>query len=146
MAAPEDADQPEALPPRDGPCLHDLDPVALARLVPLVVDGEIAGLLTVALDRMPGEARRRAIETVAAQAALAIETADLTESLHARAGEERFRSLVQNASDVIAVVEPGGIIRFVTRSITRMLGYEPKVPLEEGLARTCAWYRAHGYL
>ncbi len=94
-------------------------------IAPLVVDGEIAGLLTVALDRMPGEARRRAIETVAAQAALAIETADLTESLHARAGEERFRSLVQNASDVIAVVDPGGIIRFVTRSITRMLGYEP---------------------
>ena len=94
-------------------------------IAPLVVDGEIAGLLTVALDRMPGEARRRAIETVAAQAALAIETADLTESLHARAGEERFRSLVQNASDVIAVVAPGGIIRFVTRSITRMLGYEP---------------------
>jgi nucleoside-diphosphate-sugar epimerase len=28
----------------------------------------------------------------------------------------------------------------------RVLGYEPKVPLEEGLARTCAWYRAHGYL
>jgi diguanylate cyclase (GGDEF)-like protein/PAS domain S-box-containing protein len=94
-------------------------------LAPLVVDGAIAGLLSVSLDRVPGEARRRAIETVASQAALAIETAALTESLHARAGEERFRSLVQNASDVIAVIEPGGIIRFVTRSITRMLGYEP---------------------
>ena len=54
-------------------------------IAPLVVDGEIAGLLTVALDRMPGEARRRAIETVAAQAALAIETADLTDE-PARAG------------------------------------------------------------
>ena len=28
----------------------------------------------------------------------------------------------------------------------RMLGYEPKVPLEEGLRRTGAWYRQHGYL
>jgi nucleoside-diphosphate-sugar epimerase len=28
----------------------------------------------------------------------------------------------------------------------QVLGYEPKVPLEEGLARTCAWYRQHGYL
>ena len=28
----------------------------------------------------------------------------------------------------------------------RLLGYEPKVELEEGLARTCAWYRQHGYL
>jgi nucleoside-diphosphate-sugar epimerase len=28
----------------------------------------------------------------------------------------------------------------------RLLGYEPRVRLEEGLARTCSWYRAHGYL
>lgn len=28
----------------------------------------------------------------------------------------------------------------------RVLGYEPKIPLEEGLRRTCAWYREHGYL
>lgn len=28
----------------------------------------------------------------------------------------------------------------------RVLGYEPKVRLEEGLRRTCAWYREHGYL
>jgi nucleoside-diphosphate-sugar epimerase len=28
----------------------------------------------------------------------------------------------------------------------RVLGYEPRVPLEEGLARTAAWYREHGYL
>lgn len=28
----------------------------------------------------------------------------------------------------------------------RVLGYEPKVPLEEGLAHTAAWYRQHGYL
>ena len=28
----------------------------------------------------------------------------------------------------------------------RALGYEPKIALEEGLARTCEWYRRHGYL
>jgi nucleoside-diphosphate-sugar epimerase len=28
----------------------------------------------------------------------------------------------------------------------RVLGYEPKVALEEGLARSCEWYRSHGYL
>ncbi len=28
----------------------------------------------------------------------------------------------------------------------RVLGYEPKVALEEGLARSCEWYRRHGYL
>jgi nucleoside-diphosphate-sugar epimerase len=28
----------------------------------------------------------------------------------------------------------------------RVLGYEPKIALEEGLRRTAAWYRQHGYL
>ncbi len=28
----------------------------------------------------------------------------------------------------------------------RMLGYRPRVPLAEGMARTVAWYREHGYL
>lgn len=28
----------------------------------------------------------------------------------------------------------------------RVLGYEPKIRLEEGLARTAVWYRQHGYL
>jgi nucleoside-diphosphate-sugar epimerase len=27
-----------------------------------------------------------------------------------------------------------------------VLGYEPRIPLEEGLRRTCAWYREHGDL
>jgi diguanylate cyclase (GGDEF)-like protein/PAS domain S-box-containing protein len=103
-------------------------------LAPLFVDGVIVGLLVVALDRAPGESRRRALETVGSQAALAIETAGLTENLHARAGEERFRSLVQNASDVIAVIEPGGTIRFVTRSISPMLGFDPA--LLEGVSIT----------
>ena len=28
----------------------------------------------------------------------------------------------------------------------RLLGYEPRIGLEEGLRLTCAWYREHGYL
>lgn len=28
----------------------------------------------------------------------------------------------------------------------RVLGYEPKIELEEGLRRTCEWYRRHGFL
>ena len=99
-------------------------PVCL--LAPLVVDGEVAGIMSVALERIPGESRRQAIETVASQAALAIETAALTDDLHARAGEERFRSLVQNASDVITVIEPGGVIRFITRSVITLLGFNPE--------------------
>jgi diguanylate cyclase (GGDEF)-like protein/PAS domain S-box-containing protein len=40
-----------------------------------------------------------------------------------RRNEARFRSLVQHSSDVIAIVEAGGIVRYVTPSVTRVLGY-----------------------
>jgi dihydroflavonol-4-reductase len=35
---------------------------------------------------------------------------------------------------------------FSIEKARRMLGYAPKVPLEEGIARTAEWYREHGWL
>lgn len=43
-----------------------------------------------------------------------------------RQSEERFRSLVQYASDIITVIEPEGTIRYQSPSIERILGYEPE--------------------
>ena len=43
----------------------------------------------------------------------------------ARQNEVRFRSLVQHSSDVIIVIRPDGTIRFVSPSVSRVLGYEP---------------------
>ena len=40
--------------------------------------------------------------------------------------EERFRSLVQNASDLITILEADGIVRYDSPAIERMLGYEPQ--------------------
>ena len=40
--------------------------------------------------------------------------------------EERFRSLVQYASDIITVVGPEGTIRYQSPSIERILGYDPE--------------------
>ncbi len=44
----------------------------------------------------------------------------------ARASEARFRSLVQNSSDMIAVVSPETVIRYQTPSVERLLGYRPE--------------------
>ncbi len=39
--------------------------------------------------------------------------------------EERFRSLVQNSSDIITILDEHGIIRYESPSISRILGYTP---------------------
>ncbi len=43
----------------------------------------------------------------------------------ARASEARFRSLVQNSSDIIAVIDTDTEIRYQTPSVERLLGYRP---------------------
>jgi diguanylate cyclase (GGDEF)-like protein/PAS domain S-box-containing protein len=40
-----------------------------------------------------------------------------------RRSEERFRSLVQNAADIIAIVEADGTVRYVSPAVERLLGF-----------------------
>ena len=64
-----------------------------------------------------------ALEVVGNHAALALDSAILTEDVIR--SETRFRSLVQNCSDVITVVDANGIIRYLSPTIARVLGYAP---------------------
>ncbi|HKV41772.1 MAG TPA: ATP-binding protein [Blastocatellia bacterium] len=43
-----------------------------------------------------------------------------------RASEERFRSLVQNALDIISILEVDGTIRYESPSVYQILGYRPE--------------------
>ncbi|MCF7804275.1 MAG: PAS domain S-box protein [Candidatus Marinimicrobia bacterium] len=54
---------------------------------------------------------------------------DITErkqyELALQKNEERFRAMIQNASDLITVINPEGIIQYDSPSIQRILGYKP---------------------
>ncbi len=43
-----------------------------------------------------------------------------------RASEERFRALIENARDVISILDENGIITYESPSIERVLGYKPE--------------------
>ena len=50
------------------------------------------------------------------------------EAIHAlRRSEEQFRSIIENTSDIIAVLEPDGLIRYESPSVERVLGYPRNV-------------------
>src|SRR5215203_5614852 len=40
--------------------------------------------------------------------------------------EERFRSLVQNASDIITILEADGTVRYISPALERVTGYKPE--------------------
>ena len=65
------------------------------------------------------------LRTLGAQVAMALEGAALTEGLSRQRSEARVGALVQNSSDVILVLDAGLVIRYVTASVTNVLGHRP---------------------
>jgi PAS domain S-box-containing protein len=47
-----------------------------------------------------------------------------------RRSEEHFRSLIENASDIVTIVGENGVFRYASPSVERVLGYEPRQLLE----------------
>jgi PAS domain-containing protein len=69
---------------------------------------------------------KRQIETPLLERSIryAIECKRSEEAL--KESEERFRPLVQNASDIITVLEADGTIRYQSPATERVLGYRPE--------------------
>jgi diguanylate cyclase (GGDEF)-like protein/PAS domain S-box-containing protein len=91
--------------------------------LPLVSKGFSLGALNLG-HHLPGAYTTQDVEVlrpITESLAVAIENSRLFQSV--RESERHLRALVQNLSDVILVVDTGGIIRYVSPSVERVLGY-----------------------
>src|SRR5215211_557673 len=91
---------------------------------PLFMKDELRGLLVVgSLAALPGP-NRDTLEALMSQVALALDSAALTEDLLRQQTEARFRSLVQNSTDVVMVVDVDSTVRYVSPSVQGVFGYQ----------------------
>ena len=84
----------------------------------------LRGLLVVASETPLPDEVRLVVEALGSQIALALESASLTADLLRQKGETRFRSLVQNSSDVITVIDCDAVITYQSPSVENILGYQ----------------------
>lgn len=120
--------QGAAAPITGGQQIVTVEPWRGAMLVlPLMIQGELRGVLVIAGEGQLKQDVQNGLEALVSQLALALESATLSENLHRRQHEARFRSLVQNASDIIAIVDRAGTITYMSSSIKRVMGYRPEV-------------------
>jgi diguanylate cyclase (GGDEF)-like protein/PAS domain S-box-containing protein len=94
--------------------------------VPLLVQARLRGVMLVLANSPLPEDSKITLEAFGREVALALESATLTEEVHRRKSEERFRALIQNSSDVVVVVGADGITRYVSPAVERILGYKPQ--------------------
>jgi diguanylate cyclase (GGDEF)-like protein/PAS domain S-box-containing protein len=89
-------------------------------------DGHTRALLLVAGDHSTSRTTRGALAALGTQVSLALESNALTEELHRRSSEARFRSLVQHAHDLITVLDASSTVIYQSPSIAGALGYTPE--------------------
>lgn len=100
---------------------------------PLITRESASSVLLVDTNLKFLEEFKDGLEALSSQVALALESEELAEDLHMRQSEERFRALVQNASDLILILDPDGILRYVSPSARRMLGRDPEEETGAGI-------------
>jgi diguanylate cyclase (GGDEF)-like protein/PAS domain S-box-containing protein len=125
----------ESLPKEDGSkALLAFDPgTETVFFVPLLVQARLRGMVLVLTGSTLSEGRKAILEALGREIALVLESAALAEEAHRRKSEERFRSLIQNSSDVVAVVGADGVTHYVSPAVERILGYKSQDAIDHSV-------------
>ncbi|MGO9789181.1 MAG: putative bifunctional diguanylate cyclase/phosphodiesterase [Solirubrobacteraceae bacterium] len=92
----------------------------------LALRGAIGGLLLVSGEPGAVDSAVSGCGALVAQVSLALESEALAEEMHKQASEAWVSSLVQNASDLITVLDAKENVMYQSPSIERVLGYRPE--------------------
>ncbi len=95
-------------------------------LIPLFIEEEPRGAIGVTSDAPLAPEVKEGLVALGFQISLAIEGVAFAEDRHWRQSEARFRSLIQNSSDIIMIFGADGTITYVSPSVRRILGYAPE--------------------
>jgi PAS domain S-box-containing protein len=87
-----------------------------------VAPGKVGGAVTIGADRRVLLIARDAVEVLAAEARLALERIQLTEAINRRDSDNYLRSVIQNTSDAVLVVDEDDTIRYASPALGRELG------------------------
>ena len=92
-------------------------------VAPLVARGRTTGAILVASSIPIDRGVVTALTSVAMEVSLAIESAALTEDLHRRKSDRRFRALVESSAEFIVVLDADDHGIFATPVVERLLGH-----------------------
>lgn len=95
-------------------------------IVPLLVQVQLRGAILVVTASTVPEGVKVTLEALGRELALALQSAALTEEIHRRKGEQRFKALIQNSSDIIAVIAADNTFLYQSPSIEWILGHNPE--------------------
>ncbi|RHW24267.1 EAL domain-containing protein [Nocardioides immobilis] len=101
-----------------------LGPEATVLLAAMIRDEQISGLLVISGPSVDRPESVDPICSLASQMVLALDSIELTEQVAERRSEAHYRSLFQNAADIILVVDRRLRLRYATPSATAVLGWD----------------------